>query len=206
MKNHTRRSVNRQGGWNLIELLVVISIISILLAILINSAAESKGPEAITEITMKAAMAAATEYEVSTSVIVDHLSPATLPGPPAIATPASMQRFLYRLWSLDRTRSMLFSLGKEQLVGGTTANPPVAPTELRDGWGKAMRYYGGTGGKLAIEGGGVQDLAVSGMPAFKGPYIASAGPDGMWGTFNATTNLPNANTGSADNLFSYQLR
>jgi len=208
MTNHTRRMTSRRGGWNLIELLVVISIITILLAILINSAAEGKGPEQQTKVTMRAAIALQTEYEVKTSVVVDHMSPATLPGPPAIATPSSMSRFLYQLWGLDHTRNALYSLGRDALEGGTTGSPgvpAVAPTYLKDGWGKYMRYYGGKGGQVAIEGGTVMTLAAAGMPAFNGPYLASAGPDGVWGTFNATTNVPNTD-GAVDNLFSNDLK
>jgi len=50
-------------------------------------------------------------------VVVDHMSPATLPGPPAIATPSSMSRFLYQLWGLDHTRNALYSLGRFSGLG-----------------------------------------------------------------------------------------
>lgn len=175
-----RGSRQRQGGWNLIELLVVISIISILLAILINAAAEGKGPLEQTKVTMKAAMGLATEYEVRTTQYIDH----------AGGTGAdSIGRFCYQLWSIADLRTGLYALGKDAVPqAGTTA-----PVAIMDGWGRPMRYCRG-GDSMPTE---------TGMVKYRAPYLASAGPDGNWGTVNPTTNVPDA--AAADNVYSFNL-
>ncbi len=177
-EHHTTIRPAHQAGWSLIELMVVVSIITILLAILINTAVEGKGPEAQTKITLRAAMAIATEYEVTTTLKIDHL---TGTG----ATPIA--RFCAAVWKLDRTRTMLMSLGRDAVVSVNGA----VPTTIRDGWGRDLRYYSGEG---TLE---------AGMVASKDPYLASAGPDGNWGTVNATTNVPDA--AAKDNIYSFSL-
>jgi len=174
---NTHQKPSRQQGWSLIELMVVISIITILLAILINTAVEGKGPVEQTKVTLRAAMAVATEYEVTTTLKIDHL---TGTGGNSIA------RFCSALWKLDRTRTMLMSLGKDAVK----SSAGLAPTTILDGWGRNLQYYSGEGAPEA------------GMPKLKDPYLGSSGQDGKWGTFDAN-NVPNAD--AKDNLYSNQL-
>lgn len=174
---NSHRKPSRQAGWNLIELMVVVSIITILLAILINTAVEGKGPIEQTKVTMRAAMAIATEYEVTTTLKIDHL---TGTGATTIA------RFCSAVWKLDRTRTMLMSLGKDAVISVNGA----VPTSIRDGWGRDMQYYSGEG---ALE---------AGMLTSKDPYIASAGPDGKWGTVDANNVL---SAEAKDNIYSLTL-
>lgn len=184
------RPASRQGGWNLIELLVVVSIITILLGILINSASEGKGPEEVTKVTMRAAMGAATEYEVSTSQRIDHLTPNINPN-------TSIARFCYQIWKLDRTKNMLLALGKDAIVQ-PNADGRFPPSAIVDGWGRQLRYYSGEGAFVGGE---------TGMIVSKAPYLASAGPDGEWGTININTNLPpNATDKANDNMYSNDLK
>lgn len=189
----------RQAGWNLIELMVVVSIITILLAILINTAVEGKGPIEQTKVILRGLNAVATEYEVATTLKIDHLTPATLATSPVTNTPSSIHRFCFAVWKLDKTRLMMSSLGKDA-VAPTLNN--VAPLQVNDAWGKAIRYYSGSGTTVHIEGGTSSTLLAAGMPSSKDPYFASAGPDGKWGTVDAN-NVPN--TDARDNLYSNSL-
>ena len=180
----TRSSIvhlpSRRAGWNLIELMVVISIITILLAILINTAVEGKGPIEQTKVTLRGLQAAITEYEVSTGLKIDHAS-----GPGPTATPIG--RLLFALWENDKSRQMVIALGKEAVTPGALG---AAPTVINDAWGKALEYYSGSG------------TLVVGMPTSNKPFVGSAGPDGKWGTIPAT-NVPD--TDAKDNLFSLSL-
>ena len=193
------RRPSRQAGWNLIELMVVVSIITILLAILINTAVEGKGPIEQTKVTLRGLHAVATEYEVATTLKIDHFTPATLATAPVTNTPSSMHRFCFAVWKLDKTRSMMRTLGKDAVAPGAN---DVAPLTVSDAWGKAIRYYSGSGANLHIEGGTLSTLLAAGMPTSKDAYFASAGPDGKWGTVDAN-NVPN--TDAKDNLYSNSL-
>jgi prepilin-type N-terminal cleavage/methylation domain-containing protein len=175
------RCPQRRGGWNLIELLVVISIISILLAILINAASEGKGPIENTKVILRGAIAAATEYEVATSQKVSHT---------AGTGTGTIGKFCFQLWKLEKTKNALLSLGKDAVTGAVGNTPPTA---IMDGWGRPLQYFSGEG-----------TTTEAGMVKWKYPYLASAGPDGIWGTINATTNVRNTD-GAADNIYSFEL-
>jgi len=188
---NTHQKPSRQQGWSLIELMVVISIITILLAILINTAVEGKGPVEQTKVTLRAAMAVATEYEVTTTLKIDHLTPTSNPGPPVVALNDSISRFCYTVSKLDRTRTMLMSLGKDALF--LTSG---VPTEIRDGWGRKLEYYSGSDAVPPV-------APPAGGPTSKAPYFYSWGPDGKPGTLNANNQSNHAD--SKDNMYSFQL-
>ena len=166
----------RRAGWSLIELLVVVGIIAILLAILINTAAESRGPVEQTKVTLKALMAIYDEYEVSTRRV------------PGTAASGAITQFCADVNKFDRTRKMLAALGKDVAIDNLPATPDGFVDTVRDGWGVDIRY---------------SPVPTTGTIGFKGPYFASAGPDGKWGTITAATNLPD--TDAKDNLYSFSL-
>ncbi len=182
-------------GWNLIELMVVISIITILLAILINVAVESSGPKEQTKVVLRISMGAATEYEVTTNQKIDHFN-----SPPGYTGPnTSIAKLCYQLWKLDRTRNALRSLPKDALSGDANATPPVA---IFDAWGRPLRYYSGEGDQVLDESGGAVNLPAAGMYRMKQPYLASAGPDGKWGT---VSDQGVRNADAQDNIYSFEL-
>ncbi len=179
MRLHSMRAL--RAGWSLIELLVVVAIIAILLAILVNTAAESRGPVEQTKVTLKAMMAIYDEYEVSTNKV---------PG----STAGSVSQFCIDVRAFERTQKMLAALGKDVAIDNAPATVDGLIDTVRDGWGVDIRYYPGGSG--------------AGMISFKGPYFASAGPDGKWGTINPATNQPTADTAGTeakDNLYSFSL-
>ena len=179
-----RRS--RCSGWSLIEILVVISIIVILLGIIINTSVEKTGPEQQTKVTVRAAMAIATEYEVATQTIVDHTADTT--GYTGAST--GVARFLYAARQISTTQKMVSSLGRDA-VDDTTY-----PTQIFDGWGKELRYGN------ALETGNTTNDEVGRMPKRPTPYFASAGADGEWGNVD---DAGKPDTKAADNIYSFNL-
>ncbi len=185
-RDHRTRPETGQGGWSLIELLVVVGIIAILLAILINTAAESRGPVEQTKVTLKALMAIYDEYEAS----LGSTSPMSLT---AVTGATNIEKFCFLVNGLDRTKGMLFALGKDAVVD---LNNDGKIDQVKDGWGGVVEFWDGKSARSA------------GLPGFKGAFFASPGPDGKWGTINPTTNLPTADAAGAeakDNLFSFNL-
>ena len=174
-----------QRGWSLIEILVVISIIVILLGIIINTAVEKTGPEQQTKVTVRAAMAIATEYEVRTQLQIDHANSPT--GYTGAAT--GMGRFIYAVMQIGETQKMLTALGTDALDSKTN------PTQILDGWGKPLRY-------VNVVDTGDSYTADDQMPKRPSPYFASAGPDGEWGVVSVAGV---ADTNASDNVYSFNL-
>lgn len=174
------------GGWSLIELLVVVGIIAILLAILINTAAESRGPVEQTKVTLKALMGIYDEYEAS-------LGAASAMSLTAGTGTTSIEKFCNIVNGLDRTKSMLAALGRDVALD---ANNNGLIDTVKDGWGGTIEFWDGSAARAA------------GLPGFKGAYFASPGPDGKWGTISPTTNMPTLDAAGAeakDNLYSFNL-
>jgi type II secretory pathway pseudopilin PulG len=192
--NTPRHPHHVRGGWSLIELGIVVLIITILLAILINTFGESKGPVEATKVTLRALAGIATEFEVA-------MTPAgsgelVLPrhdmGTANNSTSPSIERFVRGVWQLERARTLLQGLGRD--VAKIPADPIAAGarSDILDGWGINIRYHDG------------RNAPEAGMRKYRGAYFASAGPDGKWGTFNATTMAPDND--AKDNMFSFDLK
>lgn len=173
-------------GWSLIELLVVVSLITVLLGIIINTAGEAKGPEAQTKVLVHNVHAIATEFEVRTGHVIE-ADGATYNDA------ASIQYFCTQASKTDITRQMMLNLGKEFIA----INSSNVVTAINDAWSRSLwyvAYNAGETNKLPWHGAGQQ------APS---PFVASSGKDGNWGTYD-TKNKPNAQAG--DNILSFEIR
>lgn len=183
------RTTRQAAGWSLIELLVVVGIIAILLAILINTAAESRGPVEQTKVTLKALMGIYDEYEASMSS-TSALSTKGMTG-------GGIQNFCTIANQLERTRKLLFTLGKDVAID-TNADGRV--DTIKDGWGGDLEFLDGVNAGAAIH------------RPYKGAYFASMGPDGKWGDYREQVKKETAQSFNAtavleysDNVYSFNL-
>ncbi len=181
-----RQAERRRGGWSLIELLVVVSLITILLGIIINTAGETKGPEAATRLLVQKAAAVATEYEVRTGQVIIADGASHNEG-------ASILEFINKANKTEYTRKMLNNLGEDHISRDNNGNV----VSINDAWGRSLWY-------VAYNGGETNKLPRHGKSADAPlPFFASRGADGDWGTYDAS-NKPN--TAAADNIVSFELR
>lgn len=175
-----------RAGWSLIELLVVVSLITVLLGIIINTAGEAKGPEAQTKVLVHNVHAIATEYEVRTGQVIEV-------NGASHGDAASIQYFCEQAGKTDITRQMMLNLGKEFIA----INSSNVVTAINDAWSRSLwyvAYNAGETNKLPWHGVGAK------APA---PFVASSGKDGNWGTYS-DKNKPDSLAG--DNIMSFELR
>lgn len=182
----TRRDGHHAGGWNLIELLVVVAIIVILLAIIVNTATERTGPIEQTKSIVNNAKNVYEEYFSSTGTPIDHTTNPTN-GPQFSGQSAEIQRFVYKVKQNKAAFDMLMTLGGEA-VGEYRSDVE----QISDAWGNPLKY----GYNVKHEDAYTDDDM---LPQTQNEAIfGSAGPDGRWGTFN--DNQPNQD--AQDNIYS----
>ncbi|BAM04183.1 type II secretion system protein [Phycisphaera mikurensis] len=201
----------RSAGFTLIELLVTISIIAILAGISIPvitsmlKAADSGRMKS----SLAGLRAAAEEYQVMTDSNVDHTL-ARFPSFPSLQVEAkdvpgnnTIQLFVYEAGKVPSVASLLVSSARKDLkiFDGTDfvvlADPTLitdpAAVQLLDAFGNPVRYAA-----FVDKGDAFTDDDY--LPAHPGPFFASAGPDGLWGTVNRSGE-PDAD--AEDNLYSF---
>lgn len=172
----------RAGGWNLIELLVVVAIIVILLAIIVNTAVEKTGPKEQTKIILNGAKSVYEEYFSSTGTTID-------PQDDTIPENTGIEKFVYKVKQNKAAFDILMTLGDEAVGGNRDGVRSIS-----DAWGNALRYgYNVTHGDQYRE----DDV----LPQTQNEAVfGSAGPDGEWGQLDRTGQPTNKH--AQDNLYS----
>jgi len=170
----------RHNAFTLIEILVAISIITILLAIGIAAMSAMYGQADIskTQIALEQLEGARTEYIAFNRG-----------NQPAFGGIASVLSEI-RANGGDEAVKMLNSISNTILDDGS--NTPIDP------WGNPIVFIGTNG---QSDGGGVTGQPQ--RPSSSLPYFASRGPDGEWGTF-AGGDPTEPDDDAKDNLFSFQ--
>ncbi len=176
-----------RGGFSLIELLVVISIIMLMLGFGVVGFVRymSTGVESQTRVVLKQLANVAGEYQGDTKG-------QTVPytgGYPTGSADDSISKFFTGI-SGSQSAVDTSILIAEDFSGAAAGSKP---STVKDGWGNAIRYYPG----------GSIDATGKGLPRRDMPYFASAGADGEWGTVNPATGEPN-NGAAKDNLYSFE--
>lgn len=170
-----------RGGFSLIEVLVVVSIIVILLGIAVAgiNVAYQRSEEATTRALLGSLAGVEKEYRAQTGQPIPASANGDLNDTP--------NKFLDVVQdnskvASDFLRRIDSKLRKES--GGRI-------TEVRDPWDNLVRYNDGSGG--------------GGMPRAQYPYFASAGADGQWGSYaNGDPSQPDA--AAKDNILSFEVK
>ena len=184
--------VSSPRGFTLIELLTVVIIIAILLALSIAGLTRlTKNADAKTTRVILNEMAnIATDYQTRTG------TPA-MQSVNAYKQSNSSDSIIYFIQQLKTNAPASFKLMKNINPDFIKDDPNNNNNEgVVDSWGNWIRYT--TNGSPA-NGLPVRSTQNGGLR----PYFASAGPDGVWGTFNSSTNQPDA--AAKDNIYSFEL-
>lgn len=239
LKQHTHprrsapgRSPGISPGFSLIEILVVISIITILVGlsfpVALKMLAQSEASQ--TRGMLLGLAAAADDYNITTGNTVDHTANTDAfgnvinlyVGQPSPNTggnvDATLGYFVYTAGQSTTSAKLIAIAAKTDLkfngtpltniadkIGDTSLNRfTIDDVELLDVWGNRIRYAGGVDHNDSFTD---DDY----LPAHPTAFFASAGPDGEWGEVD-NNNQPDAtvddnNDGepdAADNIYSFQ--
>ena len=220
MMKHERHNLARHtDGVTLIELLVTISIIGILVAIGVPLAAQflTKSESLSQGSVLKGLAAAADEYNIVTSKVVDHKSTTDLFGNSRVMTvnPTSPSDdntfgwFVVTAGQVPTTEKLILATTKSNLIntnGGV--RKPVASiieslssgmvqneVELLDLWGQQVRYA------YAVSHADTY-LKDDYLPAHPTAFFVSSGPDEKFGDVNGTTAEKQL---AEDNIYSFEV-
>lgn len=195
----------RPTGFTLVEILIVISIIGLLAGLVIGGAMQMRkgADDQKTKVLVNQVAGILSEYQAAVKKYPDNTDPVTDADPVVFdytnADDAeSVGFFLQEIRKLPAAQTAISGIAPD-LVRKNTAGVVVA---IVDSWGKPLRYSGfnAAGAGTDDDYWGNRDL---GMPRKRQPYIASAGPDQLWGRFDpsASGEVPDAQ--AADNIYSF---
>lgn len=226
------RPHHHRPGFSLIEILVVISIITVLVGlsfpVALKILAQSEASQ--TRAMLLGLAAAADDYNRATGRVVDHTATADAfgnplnnlyvgqPSPnPGGNTDATMGYFVFTAGQSSTTAKLIALAAKNDLKLGTLDLVNIADkigdgslnlgtignVELRDVWDTPIRYAGGVDHNDAFTD---DDY----LPAHPTAFFASAGPDGEWGEVDnnnqpdpAVDNDGDGEPDAADNIYSF---
>ncbi len=213
-------------GFSLIELLVVISVIGLLAGIGFVAArammAQAKIEQANAVVSALAGVP--TEILASTDQPLRYMDYTGRnaraypndPVDPTVRDAWDSINFLIERGDKNPTaKAMLQSVNREFFKYGSDPED-VSEHYIVDPWGQPLRFSAfsnnGTPGDPSDDfygatnsNNGTGDYRGDyGMPKRRTPYVASAGPDGLWGEFDGDGLIPDAD--AADNIYSFELQ
>lgn len=171
----------RSTGFSLIEIMVAISIIAVLVGLGIAgyTQAQNMAKRSRTQVVLKQALAAATEYQARTGTTIDE-STAGHTGIGGV-NHREIKRFVAAIQEVEASRQVLATLG-DRLVKDTNDDHWM----IIDGYGRPIRYYQR-----------IPESHPDRLPPYPRPVFISAGPDGSF--------IVPSDSSQDDNLYSYEL-
>ncbi|XAM01460.1 type II secretion system protein [Phycisphaeraceae bacterium D3-23] len=166
-----RRSRRPSGGFTLIEILVVISIIALLVGLVTAGAviAMNGSQRSRTQSTMRALLGPVDEYKSSFDIAPPH----DIANPPGLT---SSETFVWACGADDKLRELL--VASMQGRGVFKDNDGDGYEELYDPWDNQLAYRNGNGPSSPDIDGIDHNI----LPFHRDPFFVSAGQDGVFGT------------------------
>lgn len=188
------RTRRHPEAFTLIELLVTIAIIGLLVGLLIAAGAAMlrQGETEQTRVIVHEAGALLTEYQALTNRFPKYI------GNYGNASESS-RFFVEEIRKAGPVAEAFQGINRDFVVDPDPAD--MTDDYLIDAWGNPLRYSAYHDESTADPADDWYGDVTAGLPRRKTPYLASAGPDGIWGTFTAD-NEPDAE--AADNLYSFE--
>ena len=177
-----RNQRNFAPAFSMIEVMIVIIIIAGLSALSVMAVKGMWQQSAIdhTRIILAGAMAAATEYQAQTGLIIDHTA--------AISnTEGRIERFVEKVMNLDAAERILKSRGKDAFD----------EERLFDSWGRVVDYVAYVDHRDGYR-------SDDHLPERNNPYFASAGSDGKWGNEEYLSSDEQTEA-KMDNIYSFDI-
>jgi len=220
--NPEPRRAALRAGFSLVEIMIVVAIISLLLTIVAVSGVKIR-ESARTDRARNQVQAAQSAVEEYFAVVGKYVNAHQSDSPPAALfdwtenkprnTPGatgsddlsgplherSIERFAWAALQIESVETVLRSVGRDALVD----QDGNGFLEVRDPWGNKLLYADYV---HPDQGDQPKFLPYRGTETSKRPYVASPGPDGLWG--NANTPVDENNDGTPDhedNLYSYEV-
>lgn len=200
----------RATGFTLIEILIVISIIVLLIGLLIGGAAMMRKQSQVEQsrVTVNAVAGVLTEYQARVDRVPQYTTGVSYPAiendptNPTTFAP-SIEFFVVEMKKVAGAKTILQGI-EDNFRGNLDGDVDVSGQpldEIVDTWGNPLRYppFDDNGTAANPDDDFYGDTTV-GLPHQKRPYVASAGADGLWGTF--TDDVPDAD--AADNIYSFE--
>lgn len=210
----TNHSVRRQG-FTLIEILFVILIISIMLGVLVVAGKKMAVQSQInrTRIILQKVLDAQTEYTAQTNHFVCPTGTncdGTTYGND-LDPEQSILDFVYEIRQVPQAAAILRSIDKESLIDNPPLDGEGYPDIIVDRWDTFLQYRLWQPFDMPAFKGQSGSLPPRGSATEPRPYVASAGPDRLWGDYEELQKKHRGESHNADeaqaaedNLYSYE--